>query len=80
MRSVPGPVLMPNEIDAPPDTIDLTGTLTRKYRHLRNNAVAGETDASGCTALTITGAQSRRLIGSLGHWQSATKILAIAES
>lgn len=40
------------------------------------NAVAGETDASGRTALTVTGdAQSRRLIGSLStNWLPLAKV------
>ena len=55
-----------------PDDSDFAFLTKLEYRSDRVvNAVAGETDASGRTALTVTGdAQSRRLIGSLStNWQ-----------
>lgn len=59
-----------------PADSDLAFLTKLEYRSDRViNAVAGETDASGRTALTITGdAQSRRLIGSLStNWLPLAK-------
>lgn len=59
-----------------PADSDLAFLTKLEYRSDRvTNAVAGETDASGRTALTITGdAQSRRLIGSLStNWLPMAK-------